>query len=303
MKASSPECILALDAGGTSIKLGLVPTSAVGGGVLDFQEIPMPSGGQAAEIEAAYAEAARIGVACAARRDLAIVGVGVSTPGPFDYENGRSLMNHKYAAIKGMGIRPFIEKATGKLPIRFIHDSFAFLLGELALGAWSRYRNPCAAIIGTGLGFAAMSEGRLLRNPQGGPGISIFRTPCRDGIVEDFVSKRGIMRSYKRSGGLGDPSVKEIAQAARDGDTLCAQVFAEAGTTLADIIAPVIHERGFDCLILGGQIAKSGPLLAIPAQKRLDSLGTVCAVVTALCIDEAPCLGAARLFLDGEAIL
>lgn len=321
MKASSLECVLALDAGGTSIKLGIVPVRAVdggsaGSGVLDFQEVPVHSDGSAAGIEAAYGEAARIGVACAARRGFRLAGVGVSTPGPFDYENGQSLMNHKYAAIKGIGIRPFIESQTGKLPIRFIHDSSAFLLGELALGAWSLYRAPCAAIIGTGLGFAAISEGRLLRNPQGGPGISIFRTPCRGGIVEDFVSKRGIMRCYVRlsasesgdssSEGSGscDPgglSVKEIARAAVEGNPLCIRVFEETGTILADILAPVILEHGFDCLILGGQIAKSGPLLTVPAQKRLDSLGLACAVVTARRIDEAPCLGAARSFLDGEA--
>jgi glucokinase len=332
MRASTPKCVLALDAGGTSIKLGLVPFHPEGGGVLDFQELPVRSEGTAAEIAAAYGDAARAGMDCAARRGLEIVGVGVSTPGPFDYENGVSLMIHKYAAIRGMGIRAFIEAATGALPIRFVHDSSAFLLGELAGGDWNCYRSPCAAIIGTGLGFASMLAGELLRNPEGGPGISIFRRPCRDGIAEDFVSKRGIMRTYARlrgegcdpggtgrhstvpdgsstvhegstvPDGSGGPSVKEMARAAREGDEVCGRVFAETGAILAEILAPIMRERGFDCLILGGQIAKAGALLTIPVRRRLESLGTVCDVQIALHIDEAPCLGAARLFSGGEAL-
>ncbi len=313
MRASTRKCVLALDAGGTSIKLGLVPFRSAGGEVLDFQELPVRSDGKAAEIVAAYGDAARAGMECAARRGLRIVGAGVSTPGPFDYENGVSLMIHKYAAIRGMGIRAFIEAATGPLPIRFIHDSSAFLLGELAGGDWNRYRAPCAAIVGTGLGFAAMVAGELLRNPEGGPGISIFRRPCRDGIAEDYVSKRGIMRTYARlrgegcdpggtvPGGSGGPSVKEMALAAREGDELCVRAFEETGSILAEILAPIMLDRGFDCLILGGQIAKAGALLTIPARRRLESLGAGRDVVTARCIDEAPCLGAARLFSGGEA--
>jgi glucokinase len=302
MRTSSPKCILALDAGGTSVKLGLVLPHAIREGVLDLLEIPMPSDGPTDQIRAAYSEATRTGMACAARRGLKVAGVGISTPGPFDYKNGVSLMDHKYAAIKGMRVRPFIEKAAGFLPIRFIHDSFAFLLGELALGDWACYHSPCAVIIGTGLGFAAMRNGRLQRNPQGGPGISIYRNPYRDGIAEDFVSRRGIQQRYWCLGGTGDPSVKEIAQAAKNGDALCARVFEETGTALAEILAPIVQEGGFDCILLGGQIAKSGPLLTVPARKRLDSLGTACTVATALHIDEASLVGAARLLPAGEAI-
>ena len=303
MRASSSErCVLALDAGGTSIKLALVRLDALGEGVLDRHEIPVSSDGSAEAIASAYAEAAGTGTSDAARRGLSLVGVGVSTPGPFDYENGMSLMTHKYAAIRGMGIRSFIERATGPLPIRFIHDSFAFLLGELASGPWAHCLSPCAVIIGTGLGFAVMKEGKLLKNPQGGPGISIFRRPFRDGIAEDHVSKRGIMNRHARLGGNGESSVKEIAAAAAAGDGLCVRVFKETGTALAEIIAPILRENGFDCLIIGGQIAKAGPLLADPVRERLDELGETCAVGTALRIDEAPLIGVARLFLEGEEI-
>ena len=332
MKLSNRECVLALDAGGTGIKLGLATSRAADEGILDLDEISMPSGGSAEEIEAAYARAAGIGIASASKRGFDIAGIGVSTPGPFDYANGVSLMSHKCAAIRGMSVRAFISrafigrafigKAAGPPPVRFIHDAFAFLLGELAFeaggpedpkgsggpkgtaadSATTQSRSPCAATIGTGLGFAAISGGRLLRGPDGGPAISIYKSPYRRGIAEDYVSKRGIMDCYARLGGLGQPSVKEIAGMAKEGDALCAMVFEETGIHIAEILAPFILKGGFDRLILGGQIAKAGILLTEPTRRRFEILGIRCPVSIARHIDEAPLLGAAQLFLGEEAL-
>lgn len=318
MKLSNPECVLTLDAGGTAIKLGLVTADTLGGRISELRQVPMPSEGRAAEIEAAYAQATRLGVECAMRGGLEIVGISVSTPGPFDYADGVSLMDHKCAAIKGMSVRGFIQKAAGPVPVRFIHDALAFLLGELAFDPERPHRNPCAATIGTGIGFAAMANGRLLRNSQGGPAISVYTKPYRDGTAEDYVSKRGILGCYRRHGGTGEPSVKDIADRAQNGEVLCAQVFEETGACLAEILAPVICEGGFDRLILGGQIAKSGELLASPVRRGLAGIGLLkrgdaytvddypskfCVVETARHIDEAPLFGAAQLFLNEEAIL
>jgi glucokinase len=330
MRLTNRECVLALDAGGTAAKIGIVARAAAdaaatsgakadagaaatsvaaygcadsGWQVFDAREIPMPSTGSAGEIAEAYAAAARVGIACAAARGLSVAGVGVSTPGPFDYEAGVSLMRHKYAAIEGMSVRGFIGRAAGGLPVRFIHDAFAFLLGALAYAS-AAGRGPggdvCGATIGTGLGFAAMKGGRLLRNASGGPAISVYAAPYLDGIAEDYVSRRGVEGCYSRRGGPGCPTVKEMAAAARSGDPLCAAVFEETGTHLARILAPVVQAGGYRALFLGGQIAKAGELLSAPARRAFAELGIPCAVETAAHIDEAPLLGAARLFLDEE---
>jgi glucokinase len=336
MRLTNRECVLAIDAGGTAAKIGIV-ARAEGGAtadagakaakrsaaaerleaqwqVLDAREIPMPSTGSAEEIAEAYAAAARMGLDCAAKRGLSAIGVGVSTPGPFDYEAGVSLMRHKYAAIEGMSVRGFIGRATGGLQVRFIHDAFAFLLGALAFSGGvsaggegaaaerSAGANVCGATIGTGLGFAAMEGGRLLRNASGGPAISVYAEPYLEGIAEDYVSRRGVEGCYRRRGGNGSPTVKEMAAAARSGDPLCRSVFEETGTHLARILAPIVKAGGYGTLFLGGQIAKAGELLSAPARQTFAELGIPCAVVPAAHIDEAPLLGAARLFLDEEVL-
>ncbi|HEY9054273.1 MAG TPA: ROK family protein [Rectinemataceae bacterium] len=290
--------LLALDAGGTAIKLGLVPLSDSVREVLDSEQMPMPSAGTAREIEEAFAAATSRGLELARLRGLEMVGVGVSTPEPFDFEAGVSLMKHKYASIFGLSVRDFITKAAGPLPVRFIHDAFAFLLGELALGLGAGARRPCIATLGTGLGFAGVVEGKLLKSPRGGPAADVYRSPYRDGIAEDYASARAIARRYSDLGGAGAPSVKMMAERAAAGDTLCARVFEDTGSALAEILLPQIEKNGFDLLILGGQIAKSGELLAAPTRRRLAELGSLCRVAIALRIDEAPILGAATAFFE-----
>ncbi|MEG0767918.1 MAG: ROK family protein [Clostridia bacterium] len=289
MTCDDSHCLLALDAGGTTIKVALVTQT---GTMLPacFGEIPIMEHGNADALAATFEQAASFGASHAAARALCIDGIGVSIPGPFDYTAGISRMTHKYAAIRGLPIRPWLEKGVGKtLPIHFLHDSAAFLSGETWSGAYVAYSRICGVIIGTGLGCASLLEGKIWENDCGGPGLSIYRRPYREGTAEDFISKRGIMARYG-----GDLSVKEIAARARDGQPEALRVWKDTGDMLGEILAPLLAEYQFDCLVLGGQIAKAGELLRAPLAARLTQLGFTGAVRKAAQIDEAPLLGAVR---------
>ncbi len=291
MKISSGKCVLALDAGGTAIKGALVSSAQV---LSDFFETPIPESGSAHDILGAFEAAGATGASLAAARGLYFKGIGVCIPGPFDYKGGISLMTHKYQSIRGIPLGSYIAHAAPDLPVRFMHDSSAFLLGELAVRP-RQEKDVCAVIIGTGLGFACTKNGMLFENESGGPGISIFRRPYRDETAEDFVSKRGIMRAYAMLGGSKAKSVKDIAGLASLGDEAAQAAFLKTGEALAEILAPVLRENGFDCMILGGQISKAGSLLIQPIQECLDRLNIPCRVEAALRIDEAPLIGAAQL--------
>ncbi len=291
MKTSLDSCVLAMDAGGTTIKAALI---VKGPALLDFFETPISESGSASAIFGAFEESSFKGAAYAKARGLALRGIGVCIPGPFDYLGGISLMTHKYQAIRGLPLRPSIQSAAHGLPVRFMHDSSAFLLGEMAMRP-KQEKDICAVIIGTGLGFACTREGRLFENDNGGPGISIFRRPYKRETAEDFVSKRGIMRTYLKLGGLKAKSVKEMAELARLNDLAACHAFQKTGEALAEILTPILLENGFACMILGGQIAKSGTLLLKPVQESLDKSRISCRVETAKSIDEAPLIGAAQL--------
>lgn len=281
--------LLALDAGGTTIKAALVAKGALLPGT--FAEIPVTDHFDSRALAACFRDAAAHGAAAAKARGERLGGVGVSIPGPFDYAGGRSLMTHKYQGIHGLPLRPPLWEGLGEtLPIGFVHDSTAFLRGETWSGKYDAYRRVCGVILGTGLGCASLLDGAVFKNEAGGPGISLYKRPFKDHASEDYVSKRGIMARYGEEG----VSVREIAGRAGAGEARALRALREAGEDLAAIVHPVLAEYGFECLVLGGQIAKSGEPLRGPVEEALRGLGYTGPVRIAERIDEAPLLGAVR---------
>lgn len=290
---SSDSCVLSVDAGGTSLKAALVVNGSVR--MDSFFSIPVRSDGSADEIKNAYAALGKAAGIYEARFGLTIHHVSVCIPGPFDYPGGRCLMKHKYQSVYGMNLRPWIEEGIGRpLPICFLHDSTAFLLGAATSLTEEECSSLCGVIIGTGLGFASMADGRILEQPSGGPGISIFGRPYLGKTAEDYVSRRGIIYRYRQLSPAcdGEIEVKEIADRARAGSREACAVFHETGEHLAAILLPVVQENGFRHMLLGGAISKSADLFLPDLKKGLKPVHIT--VEPARDPDMAPLLGAAQ---------
>ena len=258
------DCIFALDAGGTCLKYALM--TADGQPLPDAQgQAHAPSGGTRQEIEAAFRAAGRFARTQADDHGLRLAGMAVSVPGPFDFDAGVSRMAHKYAAIRDVPLTPLLTAEAGDVPVSYLHDSTAFLLGEAARGAAVGFARPTGVMLGTGLGFAAMAEGRVLVNPAQGPRISLWNRPFRQGICEDYASRRAILRAY---GAGPEMDVKDVADRAFAGEAKAQAVFLRLAEDMAGILAPVLKALDADTLVVGGQIAKSGTLF-LP---RLEAL-------------------------------
>src|SRR5688500_622149 len=92
--------------------------------------------------------------------------IGIAMPGPFDYEQGISLMKgmQKYDSLYGMNIREILAERLG-IPgehITFINDAEAFLRGELASGAASDFERAIGVTLGTGLGSTSNCKGETV---------------------------------------------------------------------------------------------------------------------------------------------
>ncbi len=165
--------LLALDAGGTFLKAGLFEGQSPVAG--SFCSHPANSNGTTEEVHAAYtallAEMRNRAEAMGGR----ITGVVADIPGPFDYKNGISQMKHKYTAICGVPLRPWFAEVLGDIPVRFLHDSAAFILG--AAETDSPYRRIAGVMLGTGLGFALTVNGKPCLTDRGTPLVSIWNTP------------------------------------------------------------------------------------------------------------------------------
>lgn len=291
--------ILSVDAGGSSLKAALIKDNSI---IRDsFFTVPVRSDGSAEEIKKSYLTLGQTALQLADMHRVRIGCASICIPGPFDYESGCFLMKHKYQSVYGMSLRPWLEEGLYEaVPTVFLHDSTAFLLGAIRSIPSKNYRRICGVIIGTGLGFASMIDGKILEQPSGGPGISIFGRPYRGKTAEDYISKKGILSRYHqlagdcKSNGTASDSieVKELAERAGRGEENARKVFHETGTHLAAVLLPIMKEYRFEQLILGGAISKSSALF-LPALK--EGLRTVPVDILPACDpDMAPLLGAAQ---------
>lgn len=250
------DCIFALDAGGTYLKYALMDEN--GNAIPRTQgQAPSHADGTKEEIGQAFTKVGCYALEQAKLCGLTLKGIAISFPGPFDYDQGISHMAHKYAAINGVSITPMVKAGAGDVPIDYLHDSTAFLLGEYAKGAAANFQRPAGVMLGTGLGFAAMVSGRVLVQPDQRPRVVLWNKPYQDGISEDYISRRAILKAYGNQPGM---DVKDIAERALAGEEKAKTVFLDLAFHMGQILAPVIKNLAADCLVVGGQIAKSGKL-------------------------------------------
>ncbi len=284
-----PDCVLALDVGGTSVKLALTggdgqPLSGTTG-QLDFQ-----SDGTQDEILNAFRAAASSGLRMAGEYGCTLSGCGIAFPGPFDFMEGISHMDHKMLAIKDVPLTPVFAHVLGDIPIRYLHDSSAYLLGEALSGAAKDAASPACVMLGTGLGFAYMHNGRVRVGHDQRPHAVLWNAPYQNGTAEDYVSRRAIRERFAKTAGLiKPPDVKEIAGLALKGDRAAIDTFRETGELLACILRPWLKHLNCDLLIIGGQIARSAELFIHTVQAGLPL-----PVRAAMHLNDAALRGAAR---------
>lgn len=255
--------IILLDVGGTFVKSSL---GIAGQGAVEetFDSTPMSSDGTAEEIEASFRAAVAGQVKRAEESGYTIDAVCVVMPGPFNYKEGIFLMKHKFASVYGRCFRDVLGDVTGpQVRLAFAHDVNGALNGALTLRPELKSRVVAMSTLGTGLGFAYAVDGVVMESETGSPARNLWNAPYGDGILEDYVSRRAILRVYADLGGMlaEGEDVKEIADKARGGDDKALEAFRCAGRHYAAGAKDLIMELGVTDLLFAGQIAKSFDLM------------------------------------------
>lgn len=252
------DVILSIDAGGTSVKFALLSHDTLEH-VTKETFYPMPSAGTKQELLQVFESIFREAKDLSRQLSRKIAFVAFSVPGPFDCENGISQMQHKWRALKDIPLREEFSRM-GVFPedmrYTFIHDVHAFLVGEKFCGRAAACKNAAAIIIGTGLGFGLWCDDTLLFNETGGVRYSIFKSPWKDGILEDYVSGRGVSAAYQRLTGE-TCSAKDVAERAHSGDLAAMQAFSEMGTILGQAVSGILQAHSVDGVVIGGRVSCS----------------------------------------------
>ena len=165
--------------------------------------------------------------------------VGVSVPGLLSPDGETVRWAPNVPGWTDLPLRRRLEDALGA-PVVLGWDGHAALLAEAWLGAARGLRNVVMLTIGTGVGGAAIVDGRLLRGRDGIAGAAGWMTdpdakadPAKDGELESLVSGPAI----ERRGGWGDAK-------------LMADVHRRVGSAAASLVSFLNPER----LILGGGV-------------------------------------------------
>jgi glucokinase len=273
--------VAALDIGGTHVSAARVEPAS--GRVERHVRVEYePDAGRDVLLEAILGAAVSV-------NEPAVDAIGVSTPGPFDYANGVCTIRGvgKLESLFGVDLRGELSRACGVRAdaVVFLNDAEAFLLGEARHGAARGHDRAIGLTLGTGLGSAFLAGGAIVRDGAGvPPDGSLHVLDFRGAPVEECISARAL-----RARVAGHRDVRELAVAARAGDTEASRAFAGYSSDLAGFLAPTIAAFAPGCLVLGGSIARAWDLIGPALAQAIPTIE----VARAERIDEAALLGAA----------
>lgn len=303
MSAAGGSCVVAVDAGGTTLKGGLCDRDAAllhaerrRTGRADADDVV---DGIVALVDALAAEG---------RRRFGpggVAGVGLAVPGLVDEVRGVALRAVNLP-FEELPLADLVARRTG-LRVVLGHDVRAAAAAEAALGAGRGTGDFVFVAIGTGIGAAIVAGGRPFLGAHGRAGELGHtvvepggpRCGCgADGHLEAIASAAAIERAYAEAGAGDGASAREVAALARAHDPAARAVWDRAVAALGAALADAVTLLDPALVVVGGGLAEAGPQLFEPLAAELAArlaIGAAPPIVPASLGPEAGCRGAALL--------
>ncbi|MFN5962066.1 MAG: ROK family protein [Verrucomicrobiota bacterium] len=265
------DCFAGIDRGGTIIK-----AAVFGGGGERLAERQDSTGDGEWEGGVAVWKARVRELLCGLEAECGrVAAVGVSSPGLVAGDERSVLsMPGRMDGLEGWEWSGWLGRGEG-VPV--VNDAQAALLGEVWCGAARGCRDAVMFTLGTGVGGAIWSGGRLLRGHLGRAGH--FGHLCLDldgeptiagmpGGLENFVGNFSVR---ERSGGRWE-STRALVAAVAAGDAVARQVWERSVRALACGVATVINIVDPERVVIGGGIAVAGEQLFPLLERELAAV-------------------------------
>ena len=231
--------------------------------------------------------------------------VGISCGGPLDSEKGIILSPPNLSGWDRVEIVKMVNQRLG-LSAYLCNDANACALAEWRFGAGKGSRNMIFLTFGTGMGAGLILDGKLYNGANGNAGevghIRLERFgPCgygKQGSFEGFASGGGIAMLGKMKAiealqrgekplycndlsKLDSVTAKSIADAARQGDKLAAEVYNSVGEMLGRGLSILIDILNPEVIVLGSIYQRSSELMKKSMQKVIDAEALRCSTEAA----------------------
>jgi len=299
-----PGPTLVLDIGGTKIAAGLVDSE---GQLLHQNRQPTP---HSTDPEQVWAAAEQTIVDALAAAGGEVSGAGISSAGPIQLHDG-TISPVNIVGWRGFPIRDRVAAAVGGVPVRLAGDGLCMALGEHWLGAGQGARFMLGMVVSTGIGGGLVLDGAPYGGRTGNAGhvghvvVDQHGPPCNcggRGCVEAIASGPHLVTWAREQGwsAAPDADAKELADAAANGDVVAVRAFRRGAAAIAAMIASVAAVCDLDLVVIGGGVAKAGPVLFDPLHAALRNYAGLdfisrLRVVPAALGGEAGLIGAAAL--------
>ena len=202
-------------------------------------------------------------------------GIGLSAPG-LAAADGRSIvcMPERLQGLEGLDWTKFLGAAK-TVPV--LNDAHAALLGEAWVGAARGFQNVIMLTLGTGVGGAAMVDGRLLRGQIGRAGhlghssLDPDGPPDCAGTPGSLEVAIGNCTVQQRSHGRFQ-ATHDLIAAHLKGDAEATAVWLKSVKALAAAVCSFINILDPEAVIIGGGIARAANALFEPLQQFLEPI-------------------------------
>lgn len=209
--------------------------------------------------------------------------VGIGIAGIIDSRHGIVKYSPNLKGWHNVKLAHILKKEFKK-PVRILNDVNAICLGEWKYGAAKGYNNVFLFTLGTGVGGAAICEGKLLFGAHGFAGefghtVIKYNGPrcvCGNyGHLERYAGARFIVARARRKMRKEKSSLRRcnhitpeiIAEEAKRGDRVSVQVFSEVGFYIGIGVANIINLLDPDVIIISGGVSRAGKILFEPIRK------------------------------------
>jgi glucokinase len=312
------ELAIGVDLGGTQVRAALV---SAGGRILSRASALTSEDGPDAVIEQINLLTCDVAGHAGTRT---IVGVGVCSPGPLDTDAGFVFDIPTLKGWKNLPFRKMLETRLGRKVV-LENDGIAAALGEWRFGAGRGLRNLVYVTVSTGLGGGVVLDNRLVRGNRGlaghmghmkimmnGPQCVCGGRGCWEALaggtqfaraaqVQALAHQGSDLHRLARDGNL---TTEHIAEAARRGDALAADLMQCLAEYLGYGMSNLLHLYSPERIVIGGGVANSLDLFQAKmiAALRNHAMAPFCTIdiVRAGLANNSGLIGAATLLMGPD---
>lgn len=265
--------IIAIDLGGTNLKVGLLDLNNKIRRKSAFDTRRSPGkNGLIRTIIAAVGEIIRK----ERLNKRNILGLGIGVPGPVDAKKGIVHFFPNIPGWKEIKLASILRKEL-RLPVFLDNDAKVMTRAEYTLGNGRGYRNVFCITLGTGVGGGIILNGELYRGIDNAAGefghlpINENGPDCNcggKGCIESYIGNSRIInraeRLFKRR-----ISLEEISLRAKENNKLALSIWQDTGTKLGIALTAVVNTLNLDAIIIGGGVACAGEALFRPIRETI----------------------------------